>query len=93
MELDLPMAPFLLRGHPRIESVRGCAAIRRGPLVYCLEQADQPAGTDLFDMELEPSVPLRSSWRPDLMDGVMAVHASGHRRGQRPMGGAPLQAG
>ena len=78
VELDLSMAPFLLRGHPRIESVRGCAAIRRGPLVYCLEQADQPAGTDLFDMELEPSVPLRSSWRPDLLDGVMAVHASGH---------------
>ena len=78
VELDLPMAPFLLHGHPRIESVRGCAAIRRGPLVYCLEQADQPVGTDLFDMELEPSVPLRSSWRPDLLDGVMAVHASGH---------------
>ena len=77
VELELPMAPFLLRGHPRIESVRGCAAIRSGPLVYCLEQTDQPAGTDLFNVELEPSVPLRSSWRPDLLDGVMAVHASG----------------
>ena len=77
VELELPMSPVLLRGHPRIESVRGCAAIRRGPLVYCVEQADQPAEVDLFDVEVEPSAPLRSSWRPDLLDGVMAVHASG----------------
>ena len=77
VELELPMAPALLRGHPRIESVRGCAAIRRGPLVYCVEQADQPAGVDLFDVEVEPSAPLRSSWRPDLLGGVTAVHASG----------------
>ena len=78
VELELPMAPFLLRGHPRIESVRGCAAIRRGPLVYCLEQPDQPEAVDLFDVEVDARAEdLGESWRPDLLDGVVAVHASG----------------
>src|ERR1700759_3372836 len=30
-----------------IDSVRGTAAIERGPLVYCFEQADQPDGADV----------------------------------------------
>ena len=34
--------------------MRGTAAIERGPLVYCLEQADQPAGVDLADLALVP---------------------------------------
>jgi len=29
-------------------------AIERGPLVYCAEQADQPAGRDLEDLALNP---------------------------------------
>jgi hypothetical protein len=35
---------------PRLDAVRGCAAIGRGPLVYCLEQADQAAGAELNDL-------------------------------------------
>ncbi len=38
----------------RVDAVRGTAAIERGPLVYCLEQADQPAGIDLADLALVP---------------------------------------
>ena len=30
----------------RVDAVRGCAAIERGPLVYCFEQADQPVRLD-----------------------------------------------
>ena len=32
----------LTEPHPVIASTRGCVAIERGPLVYCLEQADHP---------------------------------------------------
>ena len=35
------VAPRWAFPHPRIDAVRGCAAIERGPLVYCFEQADQ----------------------------------------------------
>jgi DUF1680 family protein len=27
--------------HPRIDAARGCIALARGPIVYCLEQVDQ----------------------------------------------------
>jgi len=47
--------------HPRIDAVRGCAAIERGPLVYCLEQIDQQTGTDLAGLALLSGTPLADS--------------------------------
>ncbi len=44
------IAPRLTRPARQIDAVRGTAAIERGPLVYCFEQADQPAGADLADL-------------------------------------------
>ncbi len=38
--LSLPMDVRAVRPHPRIDAVRGCVAVERGPLVYCLEAAD-----------------------------------------------------
>jgi DUF1680 family protein len=76
VELDLPMTPRLTEGHPWIESTRGCVAIERGPLVYCLEQADQ--GAPVYDLEIDPAAPLSSTWQPDLLDGVTTVHGSGY---------------
>jgi DUF1680 family protein len=40
--LDLPMAVRRTVADPRIDAVRGCVAIQRGPLVYCLEETDIP---------------------------------------------------
>ncbi len=34
----------------RVDAVRGCAAIERGPLVYCFEQADQSDGVHVDDL-------------------------------------------
>jgi uncharacterized protein len=54
--------------HPRIDAVRGCAAIERGPLVYCLEQIDQEAGADLADLALLSGTPLAE--RPATLPGI-----------------------
>ncbi len=54
LSYQLDMAPRLTYPDRRIDAVRGTAAIERGPLVYCFEQADQPAGTDLEDLALLP---------------------------------------
>lgn len=40
--LELAMQPEFLVAHPRIDPARASVALRRGPLVYCLEQTDQP---------------------------------------------------
>ncbi|MGH6657580.1 MAG: glycoside hydrolase family 127 protein, partial [Actinocrinis sp.] len=42
--LELDLEPRLTRADPRVDAVRGSVAIERGPLVYCLEQADHPGG-------------------------------------------------
>jgi DUF1680 family protein len=46
--------PRLAYPSRRIDALRGTVAIERGPLVYCAEQADQPAGLDLEDLALRP---------------------------------------
>lgn len=40
VELVLPMAPRVTRPDPRIDAVRGCVAIERGPEVFALESVD-----------------------------------------------------
>jgi DUF1680 family protein len=50
VEFDMPVR--LTRPDDRIDSIRGCAAIERGPLVYCIEQADIGEGHDLDDLVL-----------------------------------------
>jgi DUF1680 family protein len=50
--LTLPMPPRVLAAHPRVDAVRGCVAWARGPVVYCLEQHDQPAGVSLEDIRV-----------------------------------------
>ncbi len=54
LTLDMPVRVTV--PDPRIDAVRGCVALERGPLVYCTESADLPAGTDLEAVELEPAV-------------------------------------
>lgn len=41
--LDLTMEPRVMMADLRVDAVRGCVAIERGPLVYCVEMADNPA--------------------------------------------------
>ena len=50
--LELDVAPRLTAPNPRIDAVRGCLAVERGPLVYCFEEHDLPDGVDLADVRL-----------------------------------------
>ncbi len=77
--LDLGMEPRLTAADPRVDAVRGCVAIERGPLVYCLEQVDHPGG-GLDDLVIDTTRPLAVKHRPDLLGGVTTVVAAGHRR-------------
>jgi hypothetical protein len=74
--LELPLAPRLTAPHPRIDAVRGCLAIERGPLVYCVESADVPNGVRVDDLRLDPAGELRDAARPDELGGIVAVEAA-----------------
>ncbi|MER6562340.1 beta-L-arabinofuranosidase domain-containing protein [Streptomyces sp. NPDC001027] len=77
--LELGVEPRLTAADPRVDAVRGCVAIERGPLVYCLEGVDHPGG-GLDDMVLDTTRPLAVKHRPDLLGGVVTVLAAGRRR-------------
>lgn len=47
VELTLPMPVRVLRGHRLAEETTNQVAVRRGPVVYCLESADLPDGVVL----------------------------------------------
>ena len=75
--LDLPMpARLLVAGH-RVDAVRGCVTVARGPLVYALEQPDQEPGVVLDDLALDPAGEITAEHRPDLLGGVTVLHAPG----------------
>jgi uncharacterized protein len=77
LEVDFAMPPFLVEADPRVDAVRGCLAIQRGPMIYCLEEQDQPQGVNLLDLKIDPQKELTSHWRADLLGGVMTIEGSG----------------
>jgi uncharacterized protein len=77
VELVLPMPVRLTEADDRVDAVRGCVAVERGPLVYAVEEVDQPAGVVVDDLRLDATASLRTEHRADLLSGVTVVHAGG----------------
>lgn len=48
LELSLPMRARFTVPDPRIDAIRDSVAVERGPIVYCLESVDLPAGAGAF---------------------------------------------
>ncbi|MET7280611.1 beta-L-arabinofuranosidase domain-containing protein [Kribbella sp. NPDC005582] len=65
VRLSLPMVPRLTRADERVDAVRGCLAVERGPLVYCVEQADLPAGVLVEQLRLDAAAPITEERVPD----------------------------
>lgn len=53
IELQLDMPVRLIEAHPLVEECRGQVAVRRGPLIYCLESRDLPADCSLLDVAVD----------------------------------------
>jgi DUF1680 family protein len=71
--LDLPLAPRLTFPDPRVDDLRGSAAVEFGPLVYCLESVDQP-DVPLLDLRLDaPASPAH-----DPVRGGAPLHVRGY---------------
>ena len=61
IELELPMEPRVVTPDPRIDAVRGCVAVERGPEVLCLESVDVAGSAPLDRLEVDLTRPLRES--------------------------------
>jgi DUF1680 family protein len=71
--LDLPMPPERLYAHPNVGMDVGRVALRRGPLIYCVEEADN-AGGPVQRLTLPRDATLRAE-RAEAFGGVTMLKA------------------
>jgi len=83
--LMLEMPARMTFPDPRLDASRGCVAIERGPLVYCLETVDLPADVQLEEVELDPAAEPDPVARPDLGPEVIGLTVPARRRGDGPL--------
>jgi DUF1680 family protein len=75
--LEFDVAPRLTAPNPRIDAVRGCLALERGPVVYCFEAGDLPDGANLADVALQREAEPADSGPLAPLGGVPAVSVAG----------------
>jgi hypothetical protein len=73
--LHLPMPVERVYAHPDVRADVGSAALRRGPLVYCLEQADH--AVRLHRVLLPAQAELTARFDPELLGGVVVLEGRG----------------
>ncbi|MFS0724631.1 glycoside hydrolase family 127 protein [Paenibacillus sp. 1P07SE] len=79
LELDMPAVQ--VRAREEVEANQGRVALQRGPVVYCLEQADN-AGLPYDSCVIAPGAAFTAEHRPELLGGVTVLRG-------RTAGGAP----
>jgi len=84
--LELPMPVERVEAHPAVHEDAGRVALQRGPVVYCLEEADN--GPHLRDVALPHDAPLEATYDPDLLGGVVVIRGPGWRRDPTAWGDA-----
>jgi DUF1680 family protein len=80
IEIEFPMNIILLNSHRKVESNRGKVAITRGPLVYCLENIDNP-DLDIFNAKIDTES-LTTEYRKNLLNGVTLIKGKTKKNGK-----------
>ncbi len=73
VELDLPMTASLITAHPKVEETMNQVAIKRGPVVYCLESVDLPEGVNITQVVIPQNIQLKPKFVGDLLKGVVIL--------------------
>ncbi len=76
LAINFPIGPRRIYSHPRITNNSGRVSLARGPLIYCLESADQ-TGSSVFDLALAPNTEIAATYDPNLLGGLTLLKASG----------------
>lgn len=74
LELELPLETRLVEAHPLVEETLNQLAVKRGPLVYCLESMDLPEEVRVGEVRLPPGIRLTALHDGRLLGGVVGVH-------------------
>ncbi len=74
--LDFEMEPVLMEASPNVQENSGRVALQRGPVVYCLEEADN--GKNLRDIALDANTGFKIYF--DKYFDACVIEADGYRR-------------
>jgi len=88
VELQLAMQPRLVEANPFVEEARNQVAVMRGPLVYCLESPDLPAGVRITEVALPSRIELKPRFDAKLLGGVAVLEGQAVRRAAANWGDA-----
>ncbi|WP_316810034.1 glycoside hydrolase family 127 protein [Pedobacter heparinus] len=77
VELVLPMEARLVESNPLVEENRNQIAVKRGPVVYCLESPDLP-GKKIFNVFIPANISLKAT--PIKIDGADMMSLEGNAR-------------
>jgi DUF1680 family protein len=75
LKIEFDMTPRYVAPDPRIDAIRGCNALERGPLVYCFEEVDLPDNITLDDVTLLRDVPPGVDFGPSAIPGVVSIRS------------------
>lgn len=75
--LQLPMQPNMVTSHPWVEGNRNQVAVRRGPVVYCLESVDLPESVSLLDVQVPSDSEWNARFDADLLGGTTVLEGDG----------------
>ena len=71
--MEMPMEIKMVEGNPKIEEVRNQVAVKRGPVVYCVESPDLPENTSILDVYLSAKSPLKAEYQSEVLGGVTTI--------------------
>jgi DUF1680 family protein len=97
IELDMAMPAVMIAANPLVEETKGQVAVRRGPIVYCLESPDLAPGQSIFTVampskeQLKP-VPMRiGNSRFMALEGVAKLLSAGNGKLYQELSVAPAK--
>ena len=73
--LDMDMPVEIVAADPHVKENFGKRAIQRGPLVFCMEEIDNP---EYFDqIQLSPSTTFQTAFVSDILNGIKTIKTNG----------------
>ena len=74
LQVSSSIPVLVLRPHWRVDAVRDCVAVQRGPLVQCIEADDLGEGVAIEDVVLDGTRPLEATYEvPAGLEGYVKV--------------------
>ncbi|PIY40274.1 MAG: hypothetical protein COZ06_28350, partial [Armatimonadetes bacterium CG_4_10_14_3_um_filter_66_18] len=77
--LTLPLRVRLVESHPLVEETCNQVAVMRGPIVYCLESVDLPAGVAIHEVRVPRALELTPRHDAQLLGGVTVLEGQARR--------------